>query len=95
MFSLTRESGIPATFVRPWYVLGPGHRRPHAILPVYWILEKLPNTKESAECPSLITIDQMLTALVWSVENQPSGVPIVDVPKLRELSRTLPVRRTE
>ena len=23
--ALLRETGIPATFVRPWYVLGPGH----------------------------------------------------------------------
>ena len=90
---MIRESGIPATFVRPWYVLGPEHRWPYAILPVYWILEKLPKTKESAERLGLVTIDQMLSALVWSVENPPSGIQIVDVPKIRELSRTLPLRR--
>ncbi len=86
---MIRESGIQATFVRPWYVLGPGHRWPYAILPVYWILEKLPNTKDSAERLGLITIDQMLSALLWSIENPPSGVQIVDVPKIREISRTL------
>jgi uncharacterized protein YbjT (DUF2867 family) len=90
---LIRESGIPATFVRPWYVLGPGHFWPYAILPVYWILERLPKTKESAERLGLVTIDQMLSALVWSVENLPSEVQIVDVPRIRELSRTLPLRR--
>src|SRR3989440_9627462 len=26
---MIRESGVPATFVRPWYVLGPGHRWPY------------------------------------------------------------------
>lgn len=26
--ALIRASGVPATFVRPWYVLGPGHRWP-------------------------------------------------------------------
>ncbi len=90
---MIRESGIPATFVRPWYVLGPEHRWPYAILPVYWVLEKLPKTRQSAERLGLVTIDQMLSALVWSVENPPSGVQIVDVPKIRELSRTLPLRR--
>lgn len=91
---MIRESGMHATFVRPWYVLGPGHLWPYAILPVYWILERLPKTKESAERLGLVTIDQMLSALVWSVENPPSGVQIVDVPRIRELSLILPLRRT-
>jgi len=90
---MIRESGIPATFVRPWYVLGPGHLWPFAILPVYWILEKLPKTRESAERLGLVTINQMLSALVWSVENPANEVRIVDVPKIRELSRILPLRR--
>jgi uncharacterized protein YbjT (DUF2867 family) len=89
---MIRESGIPATFVRPWYVLGPGHLWPYAILPVYWILEKLPSTKQSAERLGLVTIDQMLSALIWAVENPPSGVQIVDVPRIRELSRISPLR---
>ena len=83
---MIRESGINATFVRPWYVLGPGHWWPYAILPAYWILEKIPKTKESAERLGLVTIDQMLKALVWAVENPPGGVQILDVPKIREVS---------
>ena len=89
---MIRESGIPATFVRPWYVLGPGHYWPYAILPVYWILEKLPNTKESAERLGLVTIKQILSALVWAVENPPDGVEIVDVPRIREISRSFSAR---
>lgn len=85
--AMIRESGIPATFVRPWYVLGPGHWWPCAILPVYWILEKLPSTKQSAERLGLVTIHQMLSALAWAVENPASGVEIIDVPRIRELSR--------
>jgi uncharacterized protein YbjT (DUF2867 family) len=84
---MIRESGINATFVRPWYVLGPGHWWPYAVLPVYWVLETIPKTKESAERLGLITIGQMLTALAWAVENPLSGVQILDVPKIRELSR--------
>jgi uncharacterized protein YbjT (DUF2867 family) len=84
---MIRQSGISATFVRPWYVLGPAHRWPYAILPVYWVLERLPKTKEPAQRLGLVTIDQMLSALVWSVENPTSGVQILDVPKIRELSR--------
>jgi uncharacterized protein YbjT (DUF2867 family) len=90
---MIRQCEIPATFIRPWYVLGPGHLWPYAILPVYWILEKLAKTRESAERLGLVTISQMLSALVWSVENPPTGVQIVDVPRIRELSRTLPLPR--
>jgi len=85
---MIRESGIAATFVRPWYVLGPGHRWPYIILPAYWILEKLPNTKESAQRLGLVTIDEMLNALVWAVENPATETRIVDVPRIRELSRS-------
>jgi uncharacterized protein YbjT (DUF2867 family) len=83
---MIRDSGINASFVRPWYVLGPGHWWPYAILPAYWILEKIPKTRESAERLGLVTIRQMLNSLVWAVENPPNGVQILDVPKIRELS---------
>jgi uncharacterized protein YbjT (DUF2867 family) len=89
---MIRESGIPATFIRPWYVLGPGHYWPYAIVPVYWILKRLPKTKESAERLGLVSIRQMLSALVWAIENPPIGVEIIDVPRIRELSRTLSLR---
>ncbi len=31
--AVIRNSGLNATFVRPWYVLGPGHRWAYALLP--------------------------------------------------------------
>ena len=83
--AMTRATGIPATFVRPWYVLGPGHWWPYAIVPVYWILERIPQTKESAQRLGLITISQMINALVWAVENPPPAIRIMDVPQIRQL----------
>jgi uncharacterized protein YbjT (DUF2867 family) len=83
---MIRESRIPATFVRPWYVLGPGHRWAYMLLPFYWVCERLPATRESARRLGLVTISQMLDTLVWAVENPPDGVRILDVPKIRELS---------
>lgn len=84
--SYVRASGMKATFVRPWYVLGPGHRWPYALLPFYWIAELLPGTRESARRLGLVTIAQMLNALVWAVDNPPDDVRILDVPTMRELS---------
>jgi uncharacterized protein YbjT (DUF2867 family) len=83
---MIRESGIPATFVRPWYVLGPGHWWPYAVVPLYWILKRLPATRESSQRLGLITIQQMINALVWAIENPPNDVRILDVPKIRELA---------
>ena len=37
--AMIRESGMNATILRPWYVLGPGHRWPYLLLPVYKIME--------------------------------------------------------
>jgi uncharacterized protein YbjT (DUF2867 family) len=78
-----RASGIAATVLRPWYVLGPGHRWPYALLPVYWLLEALPSTRESAQRLGLVTLEQMVRALVRAVENPPQGVRVVSVPEIR------------
>jgi uncharacterized protein YbjT (DUF2867 family) len=51
-------SGLAHTIVRPWYVLGPGHRWPYALLPIYWLLERLPKTRDSAQRLGLVTLDQ-------------------------------------
>jgi uncharacterized protein YbjT (DUF2867 family) len=89
--ALIRASGLAATFVRPWYVLGPGHRWPYALLPFYWLCERLPSTRAGARRLGLVTLSQMLHALVWAVENPPAtGVQILDVPKIRELGRMPP-----
>ena len=84
---LIRASGLPATFVRPWYVLGPSHWWPYVLVPFYWVAELLPATRDSARRLGLITISQMLTILIWAIENPPDEVRILDVPKIRELSR--------
>jgi nucleoside-diphosphate-sugar epimerase len=82
--ALLRETGLPVTFVRPWYVLGPGHWWPYAIIPIYWILEVIPSTRESARRLALVTISQMIRALVWAVENPPKHVRALDVPEIRK-----------
>lgn len=84
--ALIRATGMKATFVRPWYVLGPGHWWPYAFLPFYWAAELLPATRDGARRLGLISISQMLNALVWAAENPPEAIQILDVPKIRELS---------
>jgi uncharacterized protein YbjT (DUF2867 family) len=87
---MIRASGINATFLRPWYVLGPGHRWAYALLPFYWICERLPPTTESAQRLGLISLRQMLNALIYSVENPATGIRILDVPEMRKLAAATP-----
>lgn len=80
---LLRRSGLDATILRPWYVLGPGHRWPYVLLPLYWICERLPRTRETARRAGLVTLAQMTAALVHAVEHPADGVRIVEVPEIR------------
>ncbi len=84
--SLLKTSGLNATILRPWYVLGPGHRWPYLLVPIYWLLERLPRTRSAAQRLGLITLRQMLIALIHAVENPPTGIRIVEVPEIRALS---------
>lgn len=81
--SLIQGSGLNATILRPWYVLGPGHRWPYALIPAYWLLEKLPLTREGARRLGLVTLEQMLEVLTWAVEHPCSGIRVLGVPDIR------------
>jgi uncharacterized protein YbjT (DUF2867 family) len=80
---LIRQKGLNATVLRPWYVLGPGHRWPYLLLPMYWALERLPSTRDGARRLGLVTLAQMVSSLASCVENPCAGVQILDVPKIR------------
>jgi uncharacterized protein YbjT (DUF2867 family) len=81
--AMLRESGIPSTFVRPWYVLGPGHRWPYLLLPLYAAAELLPWTRETARRLRPVKLPQVLGALVDAVENPPRDVRVIDTDELR------------
>jgi len=80
-----RASGLAATILRPWYVLGPGRRWPLALLPMYWLMEAIPATRERAQQLGLVTIAQMVRALCGAVESPATAgeVRIVGVPEIR------------
>ena len=76
-------SGLNATILWPWYVLGPGHHWPYALIPFYWLAERLPSTREGARRLGLVTVQQMLRALAWAAEHPASGVSVIEVPAIR------------
>jgi uncharacterized protein YbjT (DUF2867 family) len=82
---LLRESGVPATILRPWYVLGPGHRWPYALVPFYWVMERLPSKRETALRLGLVTREQMIAALVRAVEEPSTDFRVVTVPEIKAM----------
>lgn len=81
--AMIRASGLEATFLRPWYVLGPGHRWPAILSPVYALLRRLPATRASAERLGFVTLDEMVAALVLAVEQPARDTRVVEVPAIR------------
>ena len=77
------SNGLNCTIVRPWYVLGPGHRWPYVLLPMYWLCERIPSTRCGARRLGLVTLDQILRTLISAVENPSVGARFVEVPQIR------------
>jgi uncharacterized protein YbjT (DUF2867 family) len=80
---MIQERHLNATILRPWYVLGPGHRWPYVLLPVYKALEWLPFTREGAQRLGLVTLQEMVLALVEAVETPAQGTRVMGVPEIR------------
>jgi uncharacterized protein YbjT (DUF2867 family) len=77
------SAALNATILRPWYVLGPGHRWPYLLLPIYKLAEMVPQTRDGARRLGLVTLEQMTSALTVAVENPVQGRRVVTVPEIR------------
>jgi uncharacterized protein YbjT (DUF2867 family) len=87
--SLIHRAGLPATLVRPWYVLGPGHWWPVILLPIYRVMEWLPQTREGARRLGLVWRKQMIAALVEAVEHPPVGIRVMEPPDILRAAERL------
>jgi uncharacterized protein YbjT (DUF2867 family) len=87
--ALIVNSGLSATILRPWYVLGPAHWWPYLLVPFYQVLETLPWSREPARRLGLVKLEQMIAALVLAIEGQVQGVKIVEVPEIRNSRLTI------
>ena len=88
------ESGIPASFVRPWYVLGPGRQWPIFLKPFYGLARAYPPTRESAIRLALVTLEEMTRTLAWAVENPPERLQIFEPPQIKLCGPCEPSRET-
>ncbi len=83
---ILRDSGLDATIVRPWYVLGPGHRWPYLILPFYWFLSLIPSQRPAVQRLGLVKVGQMIDTLVHAVDHPACGVRVIEVPEIRTIA---------
>ena len=67
--ALIAAERLNATILRPWYVLGEGHRWPYALVPFYALARLIPATRAGALRLGLVTHAQMLRALMAAVES--------------------------
>jgi uncharacterized protein YbjT (DUF2867 family) len=80
---MIRDHALNATILRPWYVLGHGHRWPYLLLPLYKMAELLPSTRRGAQRLGLVTLEQMILSLIRAVETPQNGIRTVEVPEIR------------
>ncbi len=82
---LLAATSTSLTVLRPWYVLGRGHWWPYVLLPLYWVCERFPTTRDAARRLGLVTHEQILAALAQVVRNgPPSGTRVIEVPQIRQ-----------
>ena len=87
--ALLRATGVASTVLRPWYVLGPGHWWPLALLPGYWLAELVPRTRAAARRLKPVWLEAMLGALVDAVETPPAPgtTRVVEAPEIARRAR--------
>jgi len=86
---IIRTSGLNATILRPWYVLGPDHYWPYVLVPVYKVFEAMPRTRASAVRLGLVTRSQMVATLFHVVGSRVIGVRVLETADIRNLGSKL------
>lgn len=81
------HSGMNVSLIRPWYVLGPGHKWPYVLLPFYKLFEKIPFTKDAVKRLGLVKLNQLLSCIVYAVNNPPGGVRIYNTEDIKNFGK--------
>jgi|SRR6185503_5425577 len=84
---LLTASGLPATFVRPWYVIGPGHYWPLLFYPFFKVLEVIPATAAAARALAVVPLSKMLLTLKQVILGPPPNtigiIEVADIKRVR------------
>lgn len=81
------QQKLNCTFLRPWYVSGPGHWWPLLLYPFFGLAELVPAWRRQARQRALVNIQQMVSALVYAVEAAPAPLRIMEIRDIRRVER--------
>ncbi|MGC4099954.1 SDR family oxidoreductase [Ferruginibacter sp.] len=81
--AILSQQPFTTSFIRPWYVLGPGHWWPVLLKPLFAVMKLFPSKKQAAIYLDTVTIRQMIRALVDCIDHPPATNTIYDVPKIK------------
>lgn len=81
---LLRKNFTQLSLLRPWYVLGPGRGWAAMLKPLYALLKLIPVTRESAMRLDLVTLDQLIGAVVKTIENPPEKERVIEVLEMKK-----------
>ncbi|THU34157.1 NAD(P)-dependent oxidoreductase [Niastella caeni] len=82
--TLLKTTGARCSFIRPWYVLGPGHWWPVMLLPFYGLARLIPATREQSRQQALVTIKQMISTVYFAINHPPENeINIYNVPDIK------------
>lgn len=89
---MIREAELTATILRPWSVLDPKRQWQKLIQPFYKLAELFPGARATAERLGLVTLEEMVQALVWAVEHRPMAGRrrVLEVPDIRQARKIEP-----
>jgi nucleoside-diphosphate-sugar epimerase len=82
---------LNCTFIRPWYVLGPGHWWPVILLPLYALANMVPVWKQKVAGMELVTLRQMLATLINATAATPQKQTIVEIADVKKAQRNYPL----
>ena len=80
---LLRSSGMNAVFIKPWYVLGPGHYWPYLILPVYFLFMVIPGFAKTAKNLYPVKLRNVLNTILHYAENPSEGCISITTKELK------------
>src|SRR3954471_21635287 len=80
---MVSHSGLSATILRAWYVLGPGHWWPLVLMPLYVVARVVPSTRTGARRLALVPRAAVVDTMVRAVEGPPDGVRVIEAPDMR------------
>jgi nucleoside-diphosphate-sugar epimerase len=79
---LLLQTELRTSFLRPWYVLGPGHWWPILLQPLLFIA-KYAGKSAAVDNLSTVTLKQIVNTLQYAINNPPEKNTIYDVRKIK------------